>query len=101
MREGVAARVETLKSKHGLTPGLAVVTVGENPASQIYVRNKARMTSESGMKSFEHRLPASTTQRELLNLIEQLNADPAVHGILVQLPLPDQIDETAAGKAAV
>ena len=99
VREGVAARVETLKSKHGLTPGLAVVTVGENPASQIYVRSKARMTTESGMNSFEHRLPASTKQQELLGLVEQLNADPAVHGILVQLPLPDQIDEAAVIEA--
>ncbi len=99
VREGVAARVETLKSKHGLTPGLAVVTVGENPASQIYVRNKARMTTESGMNSFEHQLPALTNQQELLDLVEQLNADAAVHGILVQLPLPDQIDETAVIEA--
>lgn len=99
VREGVAARVETLKSKHGLTPGLAVVTVGENPASQIYVRNKARMTTKSGMNSFEHQLPASTNQQELLDLVEQLNADAAVHGILVQLPLPDQIDETTVIKA--
>ncbi len=99
VREGVAARVETLKSKHGLTPGLAVVTVGENPASQIYVRNKARMTTESGMNSFEHQLPALTNQQELLDLVEQLNADAAVHGILVQLPLPDQIDETTVIKA--
>jgi methylenetetrahydrofolate dehydrogenase (NADP+)/methenyltetrahydrofolate cyclohydrolase len=95
IRQGVAARVESLKSKHGLTPGLAVVIVGENPASQIYVRNKLRMTKESGIKSFEHRLPASTTQKQLLDLVEELNADPAVHGILVQLPLPDQIDEAA------
>ena len=99
VRESVAARVETLKSKHGLTPGLAVVTVGENPASQIYVRNKARLISESGMNSFEHQLPASTTQQELLDLVEQLNADAAVHGILVQLPLPDQIDEAAVIEA--
>lgn len=99
VREGVAARVATLKSKHGLTPGLAVVIVGQNPASQIYVRNKARLTTESGMNSFEHRLPASTKQHELLDLVEQLNADAAVHGILVQLPLPDQIDEAAVIEA--
>ena len=99
VREGVAARVETLKSKHGLTPGLAVVIVGQNPASQIYVRNKARLTTESGMNSFEHKLPASTKQQELLDLVEQLNADAVVHGILVQLPLPDQIDEAAVIEA--
>ena len=99
LREGVAARVETLKSKHGLTPGLAVVIVGENPASQIYSRNKARMTTESGMNSFEHRLLATTTQDELLGLVEKLNDDSAVHGILVQLPLPDQIDEAAVMEA--
>ncbi|MCH8201504.1 MAG: bifunctional methylenetetrahydrofolate dehydrogenase/methenyltetrahydrofolate cyclohydrolase FolD [Proteobacteria bacterium] len=99
LREGVAARVETLKSKHGLTPGLAVVIVGENPASQIYIRNKARMTTESGMNSFEHRLLATTTQDELLGLVEKLNDDSAVHGILVQLPLPDQIDEAAVMEA--
>ncbi len=99
VREGVAAQVETLKTKHGLTPGLAVVIVGQNPASQIYVRNKARLTTESGMNSFEHKLPASTKQQELLDLVEKLNADPAVHGILVQLPLPDQIDEAAVIEA--
>ena len=82
-----------LKSGHGLTPGLAVVLVGEDPASQVYVRNKKRQTVEAGMNSFEHVLDAGTGQDELLALIDRLNNDPAVHGILVQLPLPGQLDE--------
>ena len=89
--EGVAA----LKSRHGLTPGLAVVLVGEDPASQIYVRNKGRQTEAVGMESFRFRLPANTGQIEVLAKVAELNADPAVHGILVQLPLPDQVDEFA------
>jgi methylenetetrahydrofolate dehydrogenase (NADP+) / methenyltetrahydrofolate cyclohydrolase len=84
----VAARVNAGKSR----PGLAVVLVGENPASQIYVRNKRRMTEASGMLSFSHDLPATTSQEALLALIDRLSADPAVHGILVQLPLPKHID---------
>lgn len=76
----------------GVIPGLAVVLVGDNPASQIYVRNKMRQTVEAGMRSFDHTLPASTSQEELLALIADLNADPQVDGILVQLPLPPQID---------
>jgi methylenetetrahydrofolate dehydrogenase (NADP+)/methenyltetrahydrofolate cyclohydrolase len=76
----------------GIRPGLAVVLVGEDPASQIYVRNKARQTTEIGMRSFEHVLPASTPEAELLGLVAQLNADPAVDGILVQLPLPRHMD---------
>jgi methylenetetrahydrofolate dehydrogenase (NADP+)/methenyltetrahydrofolate cyclohydrolase len=79
-------------SGQGVTPGLAVVLVGEDPASQIYVRNKMRQTVEAGMRSFDHTLPASTSQEELLALVDKLNADPAVDGILVQLPLPAQID---------
>lgn len=79
-------------TRQGVTPGLAVVIVGEDPASQIYVKNKARQTVEVGMRSFEHVLPASTSEAELLGLVAQLNADPAVDGILVQLPLPKQID---------
>jgi methylenetetrahydrofolate dehydrogenase (NADP+) / methenyltetrahydrofolate cyclohydrolase len=79
-------------ARQGATPGLAVVIVGEDPASQIYVKNKARQTVEVGMRSFEHVLPASTGEAELLSLVAQLNADPAVDGILVQLPLPRQID---------
>ncbi|MCB1436150.1 MAG: bifunctional methylenetetrahydrofolate dehydrogenase/methenyltetrahydrofolate cyclohydrolase FolD [Rhodobiaceae bacterium] len=93
IREKVAAQVAALKSGHGLTPGLAVVLVGEDPASQVYVRNKKRQTVEAGMNSFEHVLDAGTGQDELLALIDRLNNDPAVHGILVQLPLPGQLDE--------
>ena len=95
LRDAVADQVRTLKDLHGLTPGLAVVLVGNDPASEIYVRNKHKMTTHAGMKSFEHKLPAETTQKELLTLIEGLNSDPDVHGILVQLPLPYQIDEQA------
>ncbi len=76
----------------GVIPGLAVVLVGDDPASEVYVRNKARTTREVGMASFEHRLPADTTEADLLALVAALNADPAVHGILVQLPLPRHID---------
>src|SRR5690554_2035742 len=95
LRERVAKEVETLKTGRGLTPGLAVVLVGEDPASQVYVRSKAKQTVEAGMASFEHRLEPTTAQEELLALIDRLNADPAVHGILVQLPLPEQIDAEA------
>ncbi len=95
LRVKVAREVAALREAHGLIPGLAVVLVGENPASQVYVRNKAKQTRETGMESFEHRLPASTTQEDLLALVARLNEDPAVHGILVQLPLPDQIDDQA------
>lgn len=92
IREQVAAHVARLKAEHGFTPGLAVVLVGEDPASQVYVRNKRTQTLAAGMASFEHRLPARTGQADLLALIAQLNADPAVHGVLVQLPLPDDLD---------
>jgi len=92
LRAAVAGQVAALKSEHGLTPGLAVVLVGEDPASQVYVRNKANQTLEAGMASFDHRLDAATPEAELLALIEKLNADERVHGILVQLPLPQQID---------
>lgn len=87
--ERVAARIAAGKSM----PGLAVVLVGENPASQVYVRNKRRSTEVTGMRSFAYDLPATISQAELLNLIERLNADPTVNGILVQLPLPKHIDE--------
>ncbi|MBL3561242.1 bifunctional methylenetetrahydrofolate dehydrogenase/methenyltetrahydrofolate cyclohydrolase FolD [Rhodovulum sulfidophilum] len=93
IREKVAAHVARLEAEHGLTPGLAVVLVGEDPASQVYVRNKGQQTKEVGMASFEHRLAAETSEADLLALIARLNADPAVHGILVQLPVPDHIDE--------
>ncbi|HDR27269.1 bifunctional methylenetetrahydrofolate dehydrogenase/methenyltetrahydrofolate cyclohydrolase FolD [Rhodovulum sp.] len=92
IRGKVAEHVAQLHSEHGLTPGLAVVLVGEDPASQVYVRNKGQQTEECGMASFEHRLPAETSEADLLALIARLNAAPAVHGILVQLPLPDHID---------
>jgi methylenetetrahydrofolate dehydrogenase (NADP+)/methenyltetrahydrofolate cyclohydrolase len=92
LRGRIAEAVADLKRDRGLVPGLAVVLVGEDPASQVYVRNKGRQTLEAGMASEEHRLPATTSQAELLALIERLNADPEVHGILVQLPLPAQID---------
>ncbi|MSO77404.1 MAG: bifunctional methylenetetrahydrofolate dehydrogenase/methenyltetrahydrofolate cyclohydrolase FolD [Alphaproteobacteria bacterium] len=90
----VATAVATLVPL-GLVPGLAVVLVGEDTASQIYVRNKARQTVAAGMRSFEHRLPAETSERDLLALIARLNGDPGVHAILVQLPLPPQIDSEA------
>ena len=95
LRERIGAAIADLKTKHGAVPGLAVVLVGEDPASQVYVRNKGKQTLDSGMASFEHKLDASTSQESLLKLIADLNADPAVDGILVQLPLPDHIDAQA------
>ncbi len=95
LRARVATTVSTLESSHGLIPGLAVVLVGEDPASEVYVRNKGKQTVEVGMASFEHRLSDQTTEGELLVLIDQLNSDPTVHGILVQLPLPAQINTHA------
>ena len=95
LRVTIGAQVATLKADHGITPGLAVVLVGEDPASQIYVRNKAKQTLEAGMQSFEHRLSANTTEIDLLALITKLNSDPSVNGILVQLPLPEQINTEA------
>ena len=92
VREKVAAHVTMLKSEHGITPGLAVVLVGEDPASQVYVRSKGKQTVEVGMESFEFKRDDDITEKELLALIEQLNNDPKVHGILVQLPLPAQLD---------
>ena len=92
VREKVAAHVKTIKEQNGLTPGLAVVLVGEDPASQVYVRNKGKQTVECGMASFEHKLDADTSEADLLALIAQLNGDPSVHGILVQLPLPDHLN---------
>lgn len=95
VRERVKSAVETLKADHGITPGLAVVLVGEDPASQVYVRNKGKQTLEAGMKSFEFKMPATVSQDALLAKVEELNEDPAVNGILVQLPLPDHIDDQA------
>ncbi len=93
VRAEVAAGVKRLQAERGVTPGLAVVLVGEDPASQVYVRNKARQTVECGMLSFEHRLPAETPEADLLALVARLNQDATVHGILVQLPLPAHIDD--------
>jgi methylenetetrahydrofolate dehydrogenase (NADP+)/methenyltetrahydrofolate cyclohydrolase len=95
LRATIGRQVAVLTKEHGLVPGLAVVLVGEDPASQVYVRSKAKQTVEAGMRSFEHKLPATTGQAELLALVAKLNADPAVNGILVQLPLPKQIDPAA------
>ena len=92
VREKVAGHVARLKEEHGITPGLAVVLVGEDPASQVYVRSKGKQTVEVGMNSYEHKLDADTSEADLLSLIDQLNNDPAVHGILVQLPLPDHLN---------
>ena len=95
LRARVATEVAAFKAATGVTPGLAVVLVGEDPASQVYVRNKGRETLAAGMASFEHRMAATTSQDQLLALIASLNADDTVHGILVQLPLPKHIDEAA------
>jgi methylenetetrahydrofolate dehydrogenase (NADP+) / methenyltetrahydrofolate cyclohydrolase len=92
LRTRVAAEVRRLAAAHGLSPGLAVVLVGHNPASESYVASKEKMTTEVGIRSFDHRLPATASEAELLDLVMRLNRDPAVHGILVQLPLPPQID---------
>jgi len=94
VRARVADEVAALRRDHGITPGLTVVLVGENPASQVYVRNKHRQTEAAGMVSTMHRLPAETSEADLLALVADLNDDASVHGILVQLPLPAQIDET-------
>ena len=91
----ITRAVADLQAREGLKPGLAVVIVGEDPASQIYVRNKGERTEASGMRSDTHRLPAETSQDQLLALIADLNADPGIHGILVQLPLPGHIDSAA------
>ena len=93
VREKVAGHVSRLKEEHGITPGLAVVLVGEDPASQVYVRSKGKQTVEVGMNSIEHKLDADTSEADLLALIDQLNTDPAIHGILVQLPLPKHLNE--------
>ncbi|HEY7006047.1 MAG TPA: bifunctional methylenetetrahydrofolate dehydrogenase/methenyltetrahydrofolate cyclohydrolase FolD [Sphingomicrobium sp.] len=93
LRERIASEVARFREAVGRAPGLAVVLVGEHPPSAAYVRSKVKATLEAGMESFEHRVPASISQDELVALVDQLNADPAVDGILVQLPLPDQVDE--------
>jgi methylenetetrahydrofolate dehydrogenase (NADP+) / methenyltetrahydrofolate cyclohydrolase len=92
VRAQVQVQVARLREEHGIQPGLAVVLVGEDPASQVYVRNKHASTIEVGMASFEHRLPADTSEADLLALVKSLNADAKVHGILVQLPLPSHLN---------
>lgn len=93
VREKVAGHVARLKEENGITPGLAVVLVGEDPASQVYVRSKGKQTVEAGMNSYEHKLDADTSEEDLLAVVKQLNNDPNVHGILVQLPLPGHLNE--------
>ena len=93
LRADIARQVAALKASKGFVPGLAVVLVGDDPASQVYVKNKGIQCREAGMASFEHRLSADTSEADLLALVAKLNADPAVHGILVQLPLPKHINE--------
>lgn len=93
LRGELARKVTLLKQNHAITPGLAVVLVGEDPASQVYVRSKGKQTVEAGMNSIEHKLDADTKQEDILSLIDQLNNDPEIHGILVQLPLPKHINE--------
>ncbi|MFD2205064.1 bifunctional methylenetetrahydrofolate dehydrogenase/methenyltetrahydrofolate cyclohydrolase FolD [Kiloniella antarctica] len=95
LRGRIGEEVTRIKAEHNLTPGLAVVLVGEDPASQVYVRSKGKQTLEAGMNSYEHKMSPETTQEELLAKVEELNNDPAVHGILVQLPVPAHIDDHA------
>jgi methylenetetrahydrofolate dehydrogenase (NADP+)/methenyltetrahydrofolate cyclohydrolase len=99
LRGRVAAEVARVKAEHGVTPGLAVVLVGSDPASEVYVRSKHKQTQEAGMASFEHKLPADVAQADLIALVQKLNADPTVHGILVQLPLPKGLDTDAVVNA--
>jgi len=99
IRAQIAQGVEKLKEETGITPGLAAVLVGEDPASEIYVRNKRKACANAGMHSEEHKLPAETTEQELLLLVDKLNNDPNIHGILVQLPLPDHINESKVLRA--
>ena len=93
LRDKIKNCVDLIKEKKGITPGLAVILVGEDPASQVYVRNKGKQTIEAGMNSYEHKLDASTSSEALLNLIKKLNKDANVHGILCQLPLPKHLNE--------
>lgn len=95
VRAKVADHVVRLKEEHGITPGLAVILVGEDPASEVYVAAKHKQTVEVGMASFEHKLPADVSEEDLFALIDQLNADSTVHGILCQFPVPDHLDERA------
>ena len=93
VREKVAGHVARLTEENGITPGLAVVLVGDDPASQVYVRSKGKQTVEAGMNSYEHKMDADTSEEDLLAVVNQLNNDPNVHGILVQLPLPAHLNE--------
>ena len=93
LRASVSDEAARLKADTGIVPGLATVIVGEDPASQVYVRNKGKQAKDAGFESFSHVLPEETSEAALLALVDELNGDPAVHGILVQLPLPDHIDE--------
>ncbi len=93
LRAIVKSYVDKIKEKESVTPGLAVILVGEDPASQVYVRNKGKQTIEAGMNSYEHKLDTSTSRETLLDLVQKLNADDNVHGILCQLPLPDHLNE--------
>ncbi len=99
LRQRIGAKVTALAREHGLKPGLAVVLVGEDPASQVYVRNKGAATEAAGMLSLTHCLPADTSEADVLALVGKLNADPAIHGILVQLPLPAHMDEARITQA--
>ena len=101
LRDQVAQHVAALKKENNVTPGLAVVLVGEDPASQVYVRSKGKQTIEAGMNSYEHKLSADTSEADLLELVNRLNEDNDVHGILVQLPLPEHINEDAVINAIV
>ncbi|HEY2757754.1 MAG TPA: bifunctional methylenetetrahydrofolate dehydrogenase/methenyltetrahydrofolate cyclohydrolase FolD [Pseudolabrys sp.] len=92
LRGKIAGEVSRLTSAHGLTPGIAVVLVGADPASEVYVRTKSKAVAEAGMRAIDRKLPATTSEAELLALVDALNKEPDVHGILVQLPLPKQID---------
>jgi methylenetetrahydrofolate dehydrogenase (NADP+)/methenyltetrahydrofolate cyclohydrolase len=95
LKAAITASVAAMKAKHNIVPGLATVLVGEDPASQVYVRSKQKIATAAGMNSFQHDLPATTSQADLLALVAKLNADPVVNGILVQLPLPKHIDQFA------
>ena len=101
LAESIKEQTATLVAEHGITPGLAVVIIGEDPASQVYVRNKKRRAEACGFHSVQHTLPADIAQDAVLELIDELNADDAIHGILVQLPLPDHLDEQAITQAIV
>jgi len=99
LAESITEQTATLLSRHGITPGLAVVIIGEDPASQVYVRNKKRRAESCGFYSVQHTLPVDVSQRDVLKLIDNLNHDDAIHGILVQLPLPDHLDEQTITQA--